>query len=122
MPLELGLFLAAKKFGGGRQRQKKCIIFDKKPYRYQQFISDISGQDIHSHKNDVSQLISKLAAWLRDERVDPQVPGGNIIAADFRKFQREFPRLCRDTRLHPDELTFQDYRKMAARWVVATRS
>jgi hypothetical protein len=27
MPLELGLFLAAKKFGDARQSRKKCIIY-----------------------------------------------------------------------------------------------
>lgn len=33
MPLELGLFLAAKKFGSPRQKKKKCIIFDRAAYR-----------------------------------------------------------------------------------------
>ncbi|HEX8904122.1 MAG TPA: hypothetical protein VF771_04730, partial [Longimicrobiaceae bacterium] len=29
MPLELGLFLGAKYFGGGVQKEKACIIFDR---------------------------------------------------------------------------------------------
>src|SRR6266581_591465 len=58
MPLELGMFLAAKRFGAGKQRQKVCLILDSKPYRYQQFISDIAGQDIQVHHNGVQGAIA----------------------------------------------------------------
>ena len=47
MPLELGVFLGAKCFGGKGQKSKRCIILDKEKYRYQRYISDIAGQDIH---------------------------------------------------------------------------
>jgi hypothetical protein len=49
MPLELGIFLGAKKFGQGRQREKVCLIFDREKYRYQKFISDLSAYDIRAH-------------------------------------------------------------------------
>lgn len=49
MPLELGLFLGCKHYGGPTQRNKGSLIFDAVPHRYQSFISDIAGQDIHSH-------------------------------------------------------------------------
>ena len=52
MPLELGLFLGAKKYGGARHREKSCIIFDREPYRFQRYISDIAGQDIHAHRGE----------------------------------------------------------------------
>lgn len=35
MPLELGVFLGAKKYGGPAHRSKSCIIFDREPYRRQ---------------------------------------------------------------------------------------
>ena len=45
--LELGLFLGAKAFSAeDKQRDKRCLILDVEPYRYQKFISDIAGQDI----------------------------------------------------------------------------
>ena len=40
MPLELGIFLGAKRFGG-RSSRKHCLIMDRAPYRYKRFISDI---------------------------------------------------------------------------------
>jgi hypothetical protein len=118
MPLELGLFLGAKKFGGRSQRTKKCIIFDRTRYRYQQFISDIAGQDIHAH-NDRAKLIELVATWFRDEVRDPNVPGGRAIATKYQKFATVIPDVCAVKRLDPEELTFQDYRAMAAEWIVA---
>jgi hypothetical protein len=47
MPLELGLFLGAKRYGA--QRRKAVLVLDTEQYRYQRFISDLSGQDIHAH-------------------------------------------------------------------------
>ncbi|HYU25729.1 MAG TPA: hypothetical protein VEO74_11030 [Thermoanaerobaculia bacterium] len=49
MPLELGLFLGAKRFGSPKQRSKTCLILDVERYRYQKFISDIAGQDIAAY-------------------------------------------------------------------------
>jgi hypothetical protein len=60
MPLELGLFLGAKKFGSQTQRGKVAIIFDTEQYRYQKFISDIAGQDIHAHDNHPGKLIRSI--------------------------------------------------------------
>jgi hypothetical protein len=66
MPLELGMFLAAKRFGTGEQKQKVCLILDSLPYRYQQFISDIAGQDIQVHSNSVQAAITVVRNWLRN--------------------------------------------------------
>jgi hypothetical protein len=119
MPLELGLYLGARRFGAGRQRRKRCIIFDRQPYRYQKFISDIAGQDIHSHGGTSARLIEEIASWLRHETGNPQVPGGKAIAREFRLFQRNVPKICAQMKLDPAELTFQDYRRMAVTWIVS---
>ena len=76
MPFELGLVLGAKRFGGRSFGRKKTLIFDRDPYRYQSYISDIAGQDVHEHKGQVDQLIRELAAWLRNEVRDPKSPVG----------------------------------------------
>jgi hypothetical protein len=119
MPLELGLFLAAKKFGDARQHRKRCIIFDRENYRYQKFISDIAGQDIHAHSGNVPQLISELAAWLRAETKDQHVPGGKAIEREFDQFQLDLPVLLKAIHLNSDEVTFLDYRKLAANWILS---
>lgn len=121
MPLELGLFLGARRFGGHLQSGKRTLVLDREPYRYQQFISDIAGQDIHAHGGITDRLIEEVATWLRDATQDLRVPGGRAIAAEFAEFCAAVPGICAAKRLHPDELTFLDYRAMATQWILATR-
>lgn len=44
MPLELGIFLGAKRFGTGEQKKKACLILDRDPFRYQKFTSISPGK------------------------------------------------------------------------------
>jgi hypothetical protein len=43
MPLELGLDLGCKKFGKEHEQEKVVLVMDIERFRYQRFISDISG-------------------------------------------------------------------------------
>lgn len=117
MPLELGLFLGARAFGGARHAQKKTLILDREPHRYHAFISDIAGQDIHSHDGQITRLIEEVAAWLRDQARDPRVPGGRAIATEFADFVEDLPKLAALMRLEPDELTFKDLHAIIADWI-----
>jgi hypothetical protein len=63
MPLELGIFLGAKRFGE-RSSQKRCLIMDRAPYRYKRFISDIGGQDIKAHDRSPTKAIRHVRNWL----------------------------------------------------------
>ncbi|MCG8306173.1 MAG: hypothetical protein MI975_02200 [Cytophagales bacterium] len=63
MPFEFGIFMGAKRFGGSKQKTKSCLIFDTDRFRYMEFISDISGQDIKSHENDPVLVIRKIRNW-----------------------------------------------------------
>ncbi|QUD89554.1 hypothetical protein [Phenylobacterium montanum] len=120
MPLELGLFLGAKKYGSKKQKAKNALILDREAFRYQQFISDIAGQDIHAHNGDVAKLIGEVATWLRDAAPQDGVPGGVAIAAEYQAFLADLPSLCADKQLDPDEITFKDVTLLAAAWIVAT--
>jgi hypothetical protein len=64
MPLELGIFLGAKRFGG-RSSHKRCLIMDRAPYRYKRFISDIGGQDIKAHYMRPMNAIRHVRDWLQ---------------------------------------------------------
>lgn len=120
MPLELGLFLGAKRYGGREQKAKRCIVFDRERYRYQRYISDIAGQDIHSHDGSEQQLIEELAAWLRDQSEDRTVPGGRAIAAEFVAFEADLPVICAARGLALDELTFGDSNAIIVEYLTAT--
>lgn len=117
MPLELGMFLAAKRFGVGRQKQKVCLVLDSLPYRYQQFISDISGQDIQIHHNSAKEAISVVRNWLRSASGSRLLPGGTEIFRRFQIFEQDLPALCEELRLQRQELTFRDSASMISKWL-----
>lgn len=120
MPLELGIFLAAKRFGAGNQKTKSCLILDYDKFRYQKFISDIAGQDIQAHNNDPKQLISKVRNWLRGLSQRPSIPGGSAIFSRYLTFVGELPDLCDNLKIHyPSELTYADYARVVSIWLKA---
>ena len=65
MPLELGVFLGAKRFGRAPHPKKRCLILDRERYRFQKFISDLAGQDIKAHGNQPLEAIRATRDWLR---------------------------------------------------------
>ena len=117
MPLELGMFLAAKRFGVGRQRQKVCLILDSAPYRYQQFISDIAGQDIQVHNNSPQMVVTVVRNWLRNDPNLGMLPGGAEIYRRFQLFEHDLPGLCEELRLQRGELTFNDWASIISDWL-----
>jgi hypothetical protein len=119
MPLELGIFLGAQRFGTGVHRRKNCLIFDRERYRYQQFISDISGQDIAAHHNNVPALIATVRDWLNTASGGEPLPGGSAIAQRFAAFETDLPANCAKLHLKAGELTFADYANMARAWLAA---
>jgi len=90
MPLELGIFLGAKRFGG-RSSRKRCLIMDRAPYRYKRFISDIGGQDIKAHYTRPVNAIRHVRDWLQSAPGRAAIPGGTKIWQDYQRFRRELP-------------------------------
>ena len=121
MPLELGLYLGARRFGGKAQKGKACIVFDRAPYRYQQFISDIAGQDIHSHAGEVRTLIRELATWLRMQPGKAVTPGGIAMIAEYATFETVLPTNCAARSLEPDELAFTDFNDIVTEYVATLK-
>ena len=117
MPLELGVFLGAKKFGINEQKRKSCLILDKEPYRYQQFISDIAGQDIQAHNNNPEEIIKVVRNWLRNASKRETIPSGSIIWEHYQDFMRDLPQLAQECQLEIEELIFNDYTLMLLEWL-----
>jgi hypothetical protein len=118
MPLELGLFLGAQRFGGRKHSGKKSLILDCEAHRYQTFISDIAGQDTHSHDGRIDRLIEQISNWLRDEAINDMIPGGRAVAEEFARFQTDLQTIAAGKRLQIDEFTFKDLANIAAQWIV----
>ncbi|GLK67030.1 hypothetical protein [Hansschlegelia plantiphila] len=119
MPLELGLWFGAHHLGRDDQAGKKCIVFDREQYRYLRFISDISGQDIHSHDGDIPKLISELSAWLRHLPGGVHAGGGQAILGEYETFRSLLPVLSGQKNMAPDELLFADFNLMITEYVAS---
>lgn len=119
MPLELGMFLGAKRYGNPRQRQKRCLILDRDLYRYQRSCSDIAGQDIRAHGDDPARAIRVIRDWLRNASGDPEalLPGGSRVASRYALFRADLPRICELVGFEPDELIFSDLTMLVSAWV-----
>lgn len=107
MPLELGLFLGCQRFGSKKHKSKCCIVFDKERFRYQKFISDISGQDVEAHGGDYRALIHRIRDWLRIQK-GSHLPGGDHLCARYVEFLKLLPDTCAKLELKPEALSFAD--------------
>jgi hypothetical protein len=122
MPLELGMFLGAKRFGSGKQRTKNCLILDVDRYRYQKFISDIAGQDIAAHGGEPIEAIIAVRNWLSAAMPDTlRMPGGVTIVRRYATFRDDLPGLCERLRLNVDDLTFNEYVLQVEEWLRDSR-
>src|SRR5438309_1248515 len=119
MPLELGIFLGCRRFGGTPHQHKVCLVLDREAYRYQKFISDISGQDIHSHDNQPQIAVSHVRDWLQSAIQPRKLAGGAHIWHRYNRFRRELPSICRRLRILEEEITFPDLFAMVQAWVEA---
>lgn len=117
MPLELGIYLGAKRFGDATQQRKSALILERERYRYQKFCSDLAGQDIRAHNNRVEDAIRAVRDWLRSARPHVQVPGPSAIASRYLRFRRDLPRMSQIEGLTPSEMPFLDYRTFVVAWI-----
>lgn len=131
MPLELGLFMGAKRFGNKQQQRKNYLIFDTAPHRFQQFISDLAGQDVKAHgwpgagadpaarTLAISQTILAIRNWLTTKIDGGLLPGGQRIATQFQQFQAELPELATDFGQAVEDLSFYDLNALIGLWLKA---
>ena len=118
MPLELGIFLGAKEFGGKRNAMKTYLMLDKDRYRYQKFISDLNGIDPKSHNNKPDTAIIKVRDWLNDvTKVDFKIPSGSMIAKKYKVFRKDLPGFASDVGLEMKDLTYRDYCFVVQEWL-----
>lgn len=117
MPLELGIDLGCKKFGTKKHQTKSLLIMDKDKHRYQRFISDISGQDITSHNEDIEQTIREVRNWLNAESKSNRMPGGLYMYRRYRIYQKELPKISKNLKQDVRELTFMDFTNIIRIWL-----
>lgn len=117
MPLELGLFLGAKRFGSKSQKNKVVIIFDTDRFRYQKYISDIAGQDIKAHDSNPESLIRSIRNTLNTARVNGPIVGADKIVSSYKEFQLVLPDIRNGLSLSENDVTYADKTQMIEQWL-----
>ncbi len=117
MPLELGVFLGAKYYGGEEQGLKSCLILERDRHRYQKFCSDIAGQDIRAHHNRISDAIAATRNWLQAARQGRHFPTAGTIERHYLRFRPDLEKMCRRLGDRVGSLTFIDYRTYLTGWI-----
>ena len=116
MPLELGIFIGCKEFGVKRHREKEYLILESERFRYQKFISDVSGQDIQAHEDKVENAVKHVRNWLASKSGE-KLPSHSLIFKEYLDFQQSLPDLCARTEWVPEELTFSEYSLLINNWL-----
>ncbi len=66
MPFELGIDYGARRFGCEFMTQKRSLVLEAEPYAYKKALSDLSGCDIKSHRNEPDEVVRAVRDWLYD--------------------------------------------------------
>lgn len=121
MPLELGIWLGAKRYGSKKDKLKRTLVLDRDDHRFQIFCSDIAGQDPKSHHNDASIIVRRIRNWLRNspDYKDVAFPGPEKMISRYEQFRAQLPALCRLKGLNPRDLEFNDYSNLVVGWLRA---
>ena len=111
------MFLGATEYGSGKQRLKSCLVLDRDQYRYQKFISDIGGQDIHAHDGNVETAVRVVRNFLGNLQPSVIIPGPAVIHKRYVAFLGDLPALCAKFGLKKADLTFNNYRTFVEEWL-----
>ena len=117
MPLELGLFLGAKRYGSTAQKQKKVLIFDTEKFRYQKFISDLAGMDIHEHGGEPVKAVEETRDWLANVS-RRKLPSSAKIVRLYQQFLSDLPAICGELEFDPGEIPYVDYERIVVNWLL----
>ena len=117
MPLELGIFMGAKRFGGKEQAGKRCLILDVEQYRYQKFVSDIAGMDIEEHRGDPRRAVERTRNWLANAS-RRKIEGPARILAAYDRFCADLPALAQSMGFERDRIPYVDFERIVTEWLL----
>lgn len=117
MPLELGLFLGAKRFGNKTQKLKRVLILDVEQHRYQRFISDLAGMDIHGHGGDPLRALRETRDWLANVS-RRELPSADRVQRIYQVFLESLPEIAAALEFDPDRIPYIDFERIAGQWLI----
>ncbi|MGB3930858.1 MAG: hypothetical protein WBL20_18080 [Sphingobium sp.] len=117
MPLELGLFLGAKRYGDVAQRDKRLLILDIERFRYQKFISDLAGMDIHEHGGKAEAAVRETRHWLANVS-RRQIASSDKVVRSYDQFIADLPALAAALEFDPNKIPYVDFERIVVGWLM----
>lgn len=90
MPFELGIEYGCRHFSENHLSKKKCLILEKERFNYMKALSDLSGVDIKSHKNDPPTLVREVRSWFIETVGLKKLKSSTVLWYSFNDFMSAF--------------------------------
>ncbi len=119
MPFECGIDFGIRLSNPDMDRNKRILIMEKEPYRYQKVLSDISGNDIKAHNEDPQMLIKIVRDWFKPNIKG--IPGYNQVWLAYCEFEFDYEKILKGENCDPRDinaLTFSDIIEIMQEWIL----
>ena len=90
MPFELGIEYGCRYFSRNHLSKKKCLILEKERFNFMKALSDLSGVDIKSHKNDPPTLVREVRNWFIETVGLKKLKSATALWYSFNDFMSDF--------------------------------
>lgn len=116
MPFELGVAWGRKR----RKNDRKLLVIDRAPHRYERSISDLKALDPVSHGGDPLEMVAQVRHWLSSHQIIP-LNGPNHMKDWHQRFQVSLPHICSESGLDRTRIaeTFKDLVYCSILWLNA---
>jgi hypothetical protein len=110
MPLELGLAMGLKYFGGRKVRGNSALIMVKERYALPVYLSDLAGADPQAHEGKPANVVGLVTRYLKITPEGKLLPGSQFSADLFENFKKRLPTMAQNVNRKPQEVApFHDY-------------
>jgi hypothetical protein len=92
-------------------------VLDIEPYRFQKFVSDLSGMDITDHGGDPRRMVGRVRDWLVTVSRRRSIPSTAAILESYDSFLAALPAITEDEGLDVGDLAYADYERLVLAWV-----
>jgi len=124
IPFELGIDYGSRLFGSTPMREKKCLILEKERFEYMKALSDLSGVDIKSHKNEPIKIVRAIRDWFIETVGVRGVQSSTQIWYRFNDFASDFYDARRKDGFTDEDLNMMpvpEYIDFIREWVAETK-
>jgi hypothetical protein len=118
--LELGMFIAARRFGVKQKERPKDFLVVLPDLR-QLMASDLAGIDMVVHNMEPQTAMLTVANWLTTRRqTRTPIPSAASLWNQYQRFRAELPGIARAAKMAEKDIAYYDVVLMIREWLEAS--